>query len=87
MHLTYELCTLGNTDSEWFHIVIVNISDVVLEDTLMIFAHSRPQLEPNIFIKVDVSIVPQVHTPQAFVIVSLCPSPEVFHGQIICQYQ
>ena len=63
MHITDALRVLENAKSEWFHNAILNVFDVVLEDALMTFPHALPQREPNIFIKVDTSVAPQVHIP------------------------
>ena len=63
MYLKDAIIVMDNSDSDWFHNIIMNIFDVVLEDALMLFLYALPQLEPNLFIKVDASVASQLHTP------------------------
>ena len=52
---------LEDSDSEGFQNVTVNIFDMVLEGAPMFLPHALPQLEPNIFLKVDSHVRTQVH--------------------------
>ena len=56
MNLTDVLSVLESYDSEGFHNIIVNIFDVILEDATMFLPHNLPQIEPNIFLRVDAPI-------------------------------
>ena len=82
VHLTDALRVLEDADSEWFYNVIVNIFDVFLEDAPVIFPHALPQLKPNIFLKFNAYVPPQVNTPQYVVTIFLHPIPELIHGNI-----
>ena len=63
MHLTDALGTLDNYNSEGFHNVIVNIFDMVLEDSPMLFPHAITKLKTNLSLKSEASVPYQVHTP------------------------
>ena len=47
---------LDNYDSEGIHNIIVNIFDVIMEDTLVFLLHALTQIESNIFLKVDAPV-------------------------------
>ena len=84
MYLVDAFSVLENSDSEGFHNIIVNIFDLALLDSKMPLPRAIPQLEPNIFLKFDVSVALQVHIPQSVVSVSLCPITEFLRGSIFC---
>ena len=71
MHLTSAISVLENADSGGLHNSIVDIFYVALVDDPMPLPHALPQLEPNIFLKVHVSVASQVHIPQAIVSIIL----------------
>ena len=54
---------MEDSDSEWFHNVIVNIFDIVLEESTTFLSNAINQLEPNIFLKVKAYVHTQVHIP------------------------
>ena len=55
------LSILENSYSERFHNFIVNIFDVALVHAPMPLPNNLPQIEPNIFLKVDTSVASQLH--------------------------
>ena len=68
MHLRDALGVLENYNYEGFQNIIVNIFDVILEYTPMFLPRALPQLETNIFFKVDALIRAQVS-------ISVCATP------------
>ena len=52
-----------NFGSEAFHNIIVNIFDVILEDSPIFLLYDIPQLEPNHFLKVNSPVRAQLSSP------------------------
>ena len=59
----YALSILEDAKYKGFQNVIVNILDMVLEDTLTFFPHALPQVEPNLFIKSNEPLHARVSIP------------------------
>ena len=80
MHLYNALDVAENSDTEWFHNIIVNVFQVVLIDAPVLPPHEFPQLEKNIPLKVDAFTKFQLIMPIIFNAVFLCPTPEIVRG-------
>ena len=83
MHLYNALDVAENSDTEWFHNIIVNVFQVVLLEASVIPPHALTQLEPNFLLETNTFIKSQVGIPVISNTVTLHPSPEVVHGYLL----
>ena len=81
VHLLNEFSVTENSDTEWFHNIIVNLFLVVREYTVVLPPNSLSQLKPNILLKLDSLFQSWVGILVVVKPVTLIPSPEAFCRQ------
>ena len=82
MHIHNALSVAENSDTEWFHNIIVNLFQVVLVDALVLPPHALSQLKLNPPLEVDAFIKYQLGIPVISNTVFLPQSLEVVHGYL-----
>ena len=66
---------MKNYDSEGFNNIIVNVFNLIMEYTLMLFPHAISQLKPKLLLELNVLVHTQVSIPVIFKPILFIPSP------------